>query len=318
MISKLSEVMDQVKTVAISAHIRPDGDAVGSSLGMWNYIRKNYPDVDAVVYLEPFEERFSFLPGANLVRRAGEDIKYDLFICLDCSGADRLGASWQYFESAAHTLCVDHHITAQSTADEQYIFPEASSASELVFELLDSDKIDSDCAQCLYTGIASDTGMFQYSSTHRSTMEAAGVLMETGIDTSRIVDRVFHERSFAQTRALGYCFEHASLAFDGQVIVSSMDTKTMESFGAKIKDLGLVVSELRLVKGIKAAVFLYETSDEGEDVWKLSLRANGNTNVANVASFFGGGGHVKAAGATLHGKSEELLPVILNRLKEEL
>ncbi len=318
MITRLHDVLGGVSTVAVAAHVRPDGDALGSTLGVWNYLKKNYPEIKVQVYLESFEDRFAFLPGSDMIRPAGEDAVYDLFIALDCSGADRLGGAYKYFESAKHTLCIDHHITADSTAEEQYIFPDASSASELVYELLDKDKIDSDTAACLYTGIASDTGMFCYSNTKKSTMEAAGFLMETGFDYAWIVDHVFNERSFSQTRALGYCFDNAHLALDGQVIYSVMDTKTMEEYGTPIKDLGLVVSELRLVKGVKAAVFLYQLSDEGEDTWKLSLRANGDTNVAVVASHFGGGGHVKAAGATLYGKPEMLIKEILERLKEEL
>ena len=105
------------------------------------------------------------------------DMIYDLFISQDCGSIDRLGASLKYFETAKRTVCIDHHISNNHFADENYIVPEASSTSELVYRLLDVEKITTEIAECLYLGIVHDTGVFQYSCTAPETMEAAADLM---------------------------------------------------------------------------------------------------------------------------------------------
>ena len=131
----LDSYLDGITTVAISGHIRPDGDCVGSCLAVYNYICDNYPTIMADLYLEPIPEKFLFLKNADKIRHMkSTDGKkeYDLFIALDCGDVDRLGLSGQYFEVAKSTFCVDHHISNQSFADFNYIFPNASSTSELV------------------------------------------------------------------------------------------------------------------------------------------------------------------------------------------
>ena len=140
----LDSYLDGITTVAISGHIRPDGDCVGSCLAVYNYICDNYPDVMADLYLEPIPEKFLFLKNAEKIRHVKETDgkkEYDLFIALDCGDAGRLGLSGRYFEVAKSTFCVDHHISNQSFADFNYIFPNASSTSELVYQMMDPEKI---------------------------------------------------------------------------------------------------------------------------------------------------------------------------------
>ena len=145
----LDSYLDGITTVAISGHIRPDGDCVGSCLAVYNYICDNYPTIMADLYLEPIPEKFLFLKNADKIRHMkSTDGKkeYDLFIALDCGDVDRLGLSGQYFEVAKSTFCVDHHISNQSFADFNYIFPNASSTSELVYQLMDESRITKEIA----------------------------------------------------------------------------------------------------------------------------------------------------------------------------
>ena len=147
----LAEEMRGVKSVAISGHIRPDGDCVGACLAVYNYIREQYPDVEAQVYLDPIPQVFSFLKGADeicLVR--DREKKYDLFMGLDSGDKERLGESLCYFETAGRTLCIDHHISNQGYAGKNYIVPEASSKSDLVFVFLEEEKISREVADALY------------------------------------------------------------------------------------------------------------------------------------------------------------------------
>ena len=169
--TNFDDFLAEVHTVAIGGHIRPDGDCVGSCLATYNYIKTWYPDIDVTVYLEPIPNIFKFMARSNeIVSDFSGDTVYDLFIAQDCGDTGRLGGAAHFFEQAKHTVCVDHHISNQSFAQDNYIFPQASSASELVYELLPKERITKEIAECIYTGMVHDTGVFQYSCTSRKTM----------------------------------------------------------------------------------------------------------------------------------------------------
>ena len=152
------KVLEGVKTVAIAGHVRPDGDCVGSCLATYNYIKTYYPEIAVDLYLEPIPNLFRFLTSAAEIKNTCDtDMAYDLFIAQDCGDIDRLGQAGKYFQTAKKTFCIDHHKSNQSFADENYIFPQASSTSELVYELMDESKITKEIAECIYVGIIHDT-----------------------------------------------------------------------------------------------------------------------------------------------------------------
>ena len=142
------------KTVAIAGHVRPDGDCAGSCLATYNYIKNYFPHVKVDLYLEPIPNIFKFMKRSEeILSEWPDDRKYDLFIAQDCGDAKRLGNAAKYFESAVHTICVDHHVSNQNFAEHNYIFPDASSTCELIFELLPDERIDREIAECIYTGM---------------------------------------------------------------------------------------------------------------------------------------------------------------------
>lgn len=300
-------------TVAIAGHVRPDGDCTGSCLAVYNYIRDNYPDCEAALFLEAIPEKFRFLKNAEQIQDASladPEQSFDLFIALDCSDPGRLGAAEPFFGTAKRTVCVDHHVTNRDFADENYIFPEASSASELVYQLLDEEKITKEIAECLYLGIAHDTGIFQYSCTSSGTMRIAGALMDKGIDYPRIVDETYFVKTYAQQKIWGKALSESELCLGGKCIFSIVSREDMEQFGVTAKDLDGIVSQLRSTDGVEVSIFLYET----EDGYKISLRSASYVDVARIASDFGGGGHVRAAGAS----SDQPADVILQQLLSEV
>ena len=140
----LNHALEQVKTVAIGGHIRPDGDCVGSCMGLYQYIKTWYPEIEVDVYLEDIPESFKRLIAvSNQIKAVVEEVKaYDLFIALDCGDAARLGFSGVLFENAKRTICVDHHVSNMAFADENHIVPDASSTSELIYHLLPYEKIN--------------------------------------------------------------------------------------------------------------------------------------------------------------------------------
>lgn len=309
----LNHALEQAKTVAIGGHVRPDGDCVGSCMGLYQYIKTWYPEIEADIYLEDIPESFKRLIAVSdqIKGEVAEAKEYDLFIALDCGDAARLGFSAVLFENAKHTICVDHHVSNMAFADENHIVPDASSTSELIYHLLPYEKITKEIAECLYLGIVHDTGVFQYSSTAPETMEAAANLMRKGINANEIIDKTFYEKTYAQNQILGRALLESILFMDGKCIFTCLTKKIMDFHEVKPKDLEGIVSQLRVTEGVEVAIFLYQTN---EDEFKVSLRASGDVDVSKVAQKFGGGGHKKAAGVTMKGTMHE----IINNLSEQI
>lgn len=312
----LASQLEQVKTVAIAGHVRPDGDCAGSCLATYNYIKTWYPDIQVDLYLEPIPNIFKFLKNAEQIHNSCEsDQKYDLCIVQDCGDAGRLGNAVKYFETAKKTVCIDHHVSNDSFADENYIFPEASSTSELIFELLEEERITREIAECIYVGMVHDTGVFQYSCTSAKTMNIAGKLMEKGINFTKIVDDTFYTKTFEQNKILGQALLNSELYLDGACIATAISKAEMEQYHVLPKHLDGIVSQLRVTKDVEAAIFLYENED---GTWKVSMRSNEKVDVAAIAVKHQGGGHVRAAGATMAGTPEEIIQVLCKEIKEQL
>lgn len=308
----LGDILKGKHSVALGGHIRPDGDCVGSCLGLYMYLKEQYPQLETDVYLEEVPEAYRIISCTDEVKnRIPEKKEYDLFICLDCGDLGRLGFSSPLFERAGETLCIDHHVSNSAFADLNYIVPDASSTSELVFTLLDSSRISKRVAEALYMGIAHDTGVFQYSCTSPETMEIAAELMRKGINGNEIIDKTLYEKTYVQNQILGRALLESMLILDKRCIVSVIRKRSMEFFQAKPSDLEGIVSQLRLTKGVEVAMFLHETEAQK---FKVSLRSKGKVDVSKIAQYFGGGGHVRAAGVTMQGSSHD----VINNITEQI
>ena len=311
----LASNLTQVSSVAILGHIRPDGDCVGSCLATWNYIRTWFPRIRADVYLEPIPNIFRFLQGAEQIKNCCDSEEtYDLCIVQDCSDRERLGAAVKYYETAGQTICIDHHISNHGFAKINHVFPRASSTSELIFGLLEEDKITKEIAECIYVGMVHDTGVFQYSSTTPETMNIAGKLMAKGIDFTKIVDETFYTKTYNQNRIMGKALLESRLYLDGALIVGLITQEDMRAFEVLPKHLDGIVNQLRVTRDVEVAAFLYEIAGG----WKLSLRSNGRVNVSEIAVSFGGGGHVMAAGADMKEPPEEIIRLLCAGVKAQL
>lgn len=312
----LSDILKGKKRVALGGHVRPDGDCVGACMGLYLYLKDRYPDIHTDVYLEEVPEAYRMIQGTDEVKTQITDGDvYDLFICLDCGDAQRLGFSGPLFEHAKETLCIDHHISNDAFADHNYIVPDASSTSELVYTVLDKEKISLPSAEALYMGIVHDTGVFQYSCTSPETMEIAADLMRKGINGNEIIDKTYYEKTYIQNQILGRALLESMLVMDKKCIVSVIRQRSMEFFQAKPSDLEGIVSQLRQTKGVEVAIFLHELNPQK---FKVSLRSKGKVDVSDIAKFYGGGGHVRAAGVTMEGSSHDVINNITARIALQL
>lgn len=312
----LIDAIRRADSIAVGGHVHPDGDCVGACMGLYLYVKEQFPEKEIFVYLEEIPGTLKFMKdSAEICHEITENKMYDLFIALDCGDMGRLGFSRPLMERAKHTFCVDHHVSNQAFAEENVIEPEASSTSELIFKLLDYEKMGKEVAECLYTGMVHDTGVFRYTCTHPSTMRAAAALMEKGIDFSNIITRTFDEKTYAQNQVLGKCLKDSRLYLDGKVIFASLSKEQMQEYQVQPRHLDGIVSQMKLTKGVDVAVFAYELE---KDTYKFSLRSTEKADVSKVAGTFGGGGHALAAGCTLTGEIEELKQKVLKEIEKQL
>lgn len=300
----LSDILKDVKSVGITGHIRPDGDCTGSVLALYNYIVENMPETDVDLYLEQPGSEFYYLKNIDKIKNTPEDKKYDVFFVLDCSSLDRIEPFISCFNNASKTVCIDHHVSNTGFTDLSKIEPQASSACEVLYGTMDADKISRNVAECIYTGIIHDTGVFKYSCTSKKTMEIAGEMMEKGIDYSDIIDNTFYKKTYIQNQILGRALLESVLFYDGKCIFTTVTMDEMEFYGVTGRELGGIVEQLRLTDGVEVAIFLYQT---GEEEYKVSLRSKKKIDVAAIATQFGGGGHVRAAGYTAKGSVYQII-----------
>ena len=300
------EVVKDATTIGISGHIRPDGDCVGSVMGLYLYLKKACPRAKVEVMLEKPVDVFACIKGIEEIHTdyVSDVERYDVFFALD-GAKDRLGEAEKFFDGAKKKVNIDHHISNKGCGDVNYIMPKASSTSELIYDVIaDKSLLDTEIAKALYIGIIHDTGVLQYSNTAPSTLKAAAELISYGFDFSRLIDETFYEKTYVQNQILGRALLESILFMNGKCVVSMVDKKTMNFYEVEPHDLEGIVSQLRNTKGVECAIFMYQT-DTLE--YKVSLRSNGKVDVAKVASFFGGGGHVRAAGATMQGTFHDIV-----------
>ena len=318
MSSKLIKEVEAASTIGISGHIRPDGDCVGSTTGLYHYIRDNYPEKDVKIFLQPFSQGIMdvidmpvFTPCEDL-----GDHPFDLFVSLDSSSSDRLGDAESIFKNAKKTVVLDHHKTNTGFGDINIVVPDSCSACEVLFDCLEEEKISLSCAKSIYLGIVHDSGVFKYSAVTGHTMEIAGKLIDKGIDTSYLIDRSFYSKTWNQTKLFARALDKACITEDGMITYTLITREDLAEFDCTCMDTDGIVEQLRLVDTAEIAMFVRE---DGDSFYKFSLRGKtGIIDVSEIACAHGGGGHYMAAGFNLEGDADAVVSQVLSEIKEKL
>ena len=281
MIDNLLEEIGSAKTIGITGHVRPDGDCVGAVLGLYSYLSNAYKDADIRIFLEEPAEMFSFLKGYDKIDSTfAYPGQFDVFFSLDSGDLERIEKSQKLFLGAKKSICIDHHISNQGFGDVSHVEPQASSTCEIL------------------------THMF-----------ALGKLVKYDFDGSKITDETFLQKTYVQNQILGRTLLESILFMDGRCIAGSIDRKAMEFYGVNSRDFEGIVNQLQVTKGVEVAIFMHET---GTLEHKVSLRSNGKVDVSEVASYFGGGGHVRAAGCTMNGTFHDVLNNLSLHIERQL
>lgn len=305
--------LEGAKTIAIAGHIRPDGDCIGSVMSMYLFVRKICPDAKVIPMIEKPAPEFDIIKDISDICsdfQPGVE-SFDAFIGLDCSLPERYGEAEKFFDSAKKRIVVDHHISNEGFGDVWLVRPEASSTAEIVYSLIDKDMMDAEIAKAIYIGIIHDTGVLQYSCTSPATLRVVADLVEYGFDFPAIIEETFYEKTKIQNEILGRALLESMLFMDGKCIVTKIDRKLMDFYGATPHDLDGIVNQLKVTKGVEVAIFMYEIEPL---CFKVSLRSRGTVDVAKIAKFYGGGGHVRAAGFTMNGTYHD----VINNLSDSI
>ncbi len=320
MIDIIKECGD-AKSIAITGHTNPDGDCIGSVTALYQFLKKAVPGADVRMYIEQPDPSYNLINAVEQISSDyPEDIVYDVVFVLD-SVTTRCGDAEKYIQSAKKVINIDHHVSNPGEGDVSFVVPDASSCGEVLYDLMcikDEYKslIDRDIALALYIAIIHDTGVLQYSNTAPKTLRTVADLVSFGFDFPKLIDKTFYENTYVQSQVLGRALLEAFPLMDGQVMVSRMDQHTMDFYGAVKSDLQGIVNQLRIIKGVKVAIFIYEVGPQQQ---KVSMRSSSDDmDVSKIATYFGGGGHVRAAGCNLNGNFYDVLNCIMERLEPML
>ena len=312
----IAEILEGVKTMGIGGHIRPDGDCVGSCMALYLYVKTYYPEIQVDVYLDNPKPVFGHIDCMDEIKTELDgDKEYDLFVTCDVSARDRLALAGPYFDTAKKTACIDHHISNGGYADYNYILPNASSACEVLYDLLDVSLFDKSIAEPMYTGIAHDSGVFRFQSTTSKTMNVAGKMLDFGINANKILEETYYKKTYAQSQVAGRLQLESVRFMDNRCIFAYATTKLMDFYGVTTKDLDSVVAQLRNIEGIEVAIFMYQI---GEMKYKVSMRSQDLVDVSVIASYFGGGGHVRAAGFDTVGDVHDIINNISEQIEKQM
>lgn len=282
--------------ILVACHRTPDGDTLGAGLAVFLWLKALGKDV-GIYCADPVPALYSFLPGSGEVKADHQPAR--LFVAVDCASADRLGeAGARLLSQAAVTVSIDHHFTNTLYCQLNLVDDKAGSTAEIVAGLLlEYDQfVTSEIADCLYTGIVTDTGQFAFDYTRPESLRTAARLMECGAAFEAICARVFRRRTLSKTKLIGSALNSLRLYGQGKIALLSIDQTSLKALNATPDECESIVNFAVEIEGVEVGVLLRETQS-GD--WKVSLRSSGDVNVAVAARGFGGGGHKKAAGCTL-------------------
>jgi phosphoesterase RecJ-like protein len=311
----IAHAIEAADLIYLASHEHPDGDAIGSALGL-RLILQGLGKTVHLAIPDPVPARYAFLAGAESVRRSLPAEPADLAIALDCDGPERLGNLREAVLSAPLVANVDHHGGPEAFGDLQYIDPAAPATAAQVFAIARElgAKISPSAATCLYCGLATDTGGFRFTNTSPAALRLAAELVEAGADAADIAWRVFAERPLSAAVLEGRALCSLRWALDGRVLVASLSMQDFAAAGAEREWTEGIIDSFRHVKGAEVAVLLKE-AEPGQ--WQVSLRAR-EADVRAVAARFGGGGHKLAAGCTVEGTLRQVESRVVAALAQML
>ena len=284
--------------IGIIAHIFPDGDALGSCLALGQAMEALGKSVDLYCEQEP-PALYRFLSGIHRFKKPQAPFQpYDLIVAVDCSDIGRMGTAAAVFHSCPRTLNIDHHGSNPGYAAVNWVDPSRAAAGEMIYDLLQalSIPLSNDMGEALYTALVSDTGSFQYQSTTPRTLRIAAELLELGLSVDDLTTRLFRTLTISRIKLLSKTLMTLETFAGGRAALLTVTQEMLDSAGAEDGDMENLVNYAKDIEGVELGLLLKETA---EGTAKVSYRTKEALNAAELAAAFGGGGHPRAAGASM-------------------
>jgi bifunctional oligoribonuclease and PAP phosphatase NrnA len=293
------ETLKRAEDVIVAGHVNPDGDAVGSilaaTLGLRKLGKKAWPTWGDPPVVVPFS--YTFLPGADDFVQPNDLPDADTFLAVDCGALDRLGVLEDRARNSHSLINVDHHMGNTEFGDLNVVVTSASSTAELIAYLLEDlgVEMDRDIATCLYTGVVTDTGRFQYSNSSPEVLRLAATLLEYGVPAVQVAQEVFESAPFGYLKLVGRVLNRATLNEKARFVYSWLLLDDLEATGVAVDETEKLIDLVRSTRPAEVAAMFKEQAD---GTYRVSLRSKGPTSVGAIARANGGGGHELAAGFT--------------------
>jgi len=316
-IDRIIEGIRNSRTIAIAGHIRPDGDCVGSQLGLTLALQAEGKKV--VCWNEdPIPEKYRFLDPDHVIRKPKRGLAFDCVIATDAASFERLGTVGRCVAQRKLLINIDHHESNNRYADLNWVSARESSTGELIFRLLKIAKwpITKRIADCLFTAVSTDTGSFQYSTTRPGTYHVAGELVRRGADLAKICDEVYQSYPVSRMRLLRHIYSHFRLTHRDEIAYVWLKKADFARTGADSSDTEGLIDHIRAIAPVVVACVFEEIEPE---LTRISLRSKSQrVNVNEIAAQFGGGGHSAAAGARIAGKPISVQRRVVAAIKKAL
>ena len=301
----------------VVSHVQPDGDAASSTMAVGLILKALNKSFD-MVNADPLPQKFKYLAGYEDVNisanQQANGAKYDRVIAVDCADYSRIGTVIDSFTNDVEILNIDHHPTNDGFGSVQLIQIDAAATVQILFDLIELLGLTwtKELADCIYTGILTDTGGFRYSNTTPEVMRIASLMLTYGTNGHQLAEHLLERIAFSHIALLKRALTSLSFEADNRISWVQITQADIVETGANNEDLEGLVNYPRNIEGVEVAILFKEV---GASTVKASFRSNGVIDVAKFAKEHGGGGHVRAAGCTLHMPLAEAVPHIINQLK---
>ncbi len=316
-IDRIVEAIRESDSICVVGHVRPDGDCIGSQLGL-SLALLNAGKKVTCWNQDSLPAKLAFLDGKKLISKPEKGHQFDCVIATDCASLERLGAVAECIQERKVFINIDHHTSNTRYGDMNWIAAREPSTGELIFRLLKVANwpITPSISDCLFTAVSTDTGSFQYPTTRPATYHVAGELVKRGADLARICDEVYQSYPLARVRLLRHVYNKFRLTHDNQIAYFWLKKADYSRTGSDPSDSEGLIDHIRAIEPVVIAC-MFEEVDPG--LTRISLRSkNPKIDVNKVAQMFGGGGHPAAAGARVAGTPLSTQRRVVSALKKAL
>lgn len=315
-----TEIIKKAQTVVIISHIGPDGDTLGSTLGLSLALKQftHLQKIDSII-LGKFPEVYEFLPEANSLKTTNDESlldKYDLAISLDCAAEDRLADAFSIFKKARLSVNIDHHRTNKNFGQVNIIDAKASSVGEMLVDIVENMgcNLTKEIALCFYVSILTDTGGFKFENTTAKTLATCSKLLEKGIKPDEVFKKCYEQKPLNMILLQAFAINNAKFEENDKIAYTLVSKETIDKYGSQESYTDGISEILRQAKSVEISMVLREIQNGNT---KISLRSK-TVDICQIAEFFGGGGHRLAAGCVIQKNPEDAIKEILPIAKKQL